>query len=584
MKEQPVKHLLAKPAWPSAFVLLLAAVTAARADDPAPPDADALVKQLSGETALQAVNVLDALLRAGDKNAEDVAAKVLAAKEQFVKDKDVLALLNDDLAKKPVLAARLVVRVVLAQRFVAQFKKGSVVVGQIAVEDGKADVEDVLAQTLILPEGYFAADVGDLKRPISFRAPGYDALDVPLEGKSGDLVYVGKAVLKPLKKGDGATLKGTVALDGEKSAEGATVTLSMSVPTPNTPHSGYSPRPHWPEGVTVPVSKTGEFVATGLSPAKYFLNVTAEGHVPYSGSFAFKAGEEKDAGVIHVYTTDAGFYIGKPAPKAEKLAWEKDYAAALARAKKEKKPIFVMETATWCGWCKKLEKDTLDDPWVRHALSDYVVVQAFEDKEVEGKYGCDGYPTLVFADSDGKMAHKFVGYRQAVPFLEQLALADQKLGLELPEELKTLADKKVITLGAAAARPEPKPEPDKRDEELKWAKGVAEDFLAAHRAGNYEKSKLLMNKELTAAVNAEINWFNHSGNAGLTGDGASTILEEIMAPDKEEAVFRGREEGRAGDVKVQNGFTVRVAKDKESGKWRVCYYSFGGPAPADKKP
>jgi hypothetical protein len=222
---------------------------------------------------------------------------------------------------------------------------------------------------------------------------------------------------------------------------------------------------------------------------------------------------------------------------------------------------------------------------VTRLLSGYVLVQAFEDKQVEEKYGNGGYPTLVFTDSTGNVAHKFVGYRAVLPFLEQLALAEQKLGRKLPEELQTLADKKLITVGAATAPAErPAPAPEKKDEELKWAKGIAEDFLDAMRASNCERAKLLMNKELTAAVNADINWFNQSGNTGVGGDGPTTILEEFMAPDKEEAVFRGRQEGVSGTSKLQAKFTVRVAKDKESGKWRVCYYGYGEATAVEKKP
>ena len=252
---------------------------------------------------------------------------------------------------------------------------------------------------------------------------------------------------------DAAVLKGTIVLDGGKEVEDATVTLSLSVPPINTASGGYSPRAHWPQGDKHPVSKTGEFKVEGLSPLTYQMNVTAEGHTPYHKMVTLKPGEEKDLGEVRLQTTDVGAYIGKAAPKTDKLSWEKDYAAALARADKEKKPILVMETATWCGWCKKLEADTLDDPWVRYALSDYVVVKAFEDKEVEGKYGCGGYPTLVFTDSTGKKMHQSVGYMPVAPFLEQVARADRKLGVALPAELQALADKKIIakTTGRPAA-------------------------------------------------------------------------------------------------------------------------------------
>ncbi|HZU34521.1 MAG TPA: thioredoxin family protein [Gemmataceae bacterium] len=131
---------------------------------------------------------------------------------------------------------------------------------------------------------------------------------------------------------------------------------------------------------------------------------------------AFKPGQVMDLGTVRLMTTDLGFYIGEPAPKTEELKWEKDYASALKRAQAEKKPMLVMMTATWCGWCKKLEHDTLRDAWVRSFLSGFVLVKAFEDKDVEKRYGCSGYPTLVFTDSDGKLIHKVVGYEEWLSF------------------------------------------------------------------------------------------------------------------------------------------------------------------------
>src|SRR5262249_12077269 len=113
-------------------------------------------------------------------------------------------------------------------------------------------------------------------------------------------------------------------------------------------------------------------------------------------------------------------------------------------ASETNKPLMIMMTATWCGPCKMLEKETLDDPWVKHFLTDFVIVQAFEDQEVEGIYKKNGYPTLVFADSNGKEIHRFLGFRQSVPFLIECVKAFKKLSIKLPPDLQTLIDKKIV--------------------------------------------------------------------------------------------------------------------------------------------
>ena len=306
------------------------------------------------------------------------------------------------------------------------------IVGQVVVADQKTSPEMVMAQMPILSDGYFAGAVGDLHRPVGFRAEGYENLDVPLAGKQGDVVYVGTVTLKPLSKDHEATLKGKVVLDGAKTADSAQVQLMLGVAGVNTPHNGYSPRRRWPDALTVPVDAKGEFTVSGLCPSQYHLQIQAKDHTGLAKAVNFKPGEVLDLGTVRLMSTDLGFYIGQPPPKTEELKWEKDYASALKRAQAEKKPMLVMMTATWCGWCKKLEHDTLSDAWVRHFLSGFVLVKAFEDKAVEKQYGCGGYPTLVFTDSEGKLIHKVVGYEERLSFSTDVCRAYRKMHEKLP--------------------------------------------------------------------------------------------------------------------------------------------------------
>ena len=271
----------------------------------------------------------------------------------------------------------------------------------------------VMAQMPIFEDGYFVGEIGKLDRPISFRSHGYKDLDVQLKDKDGDVVYVGQVKLKPLDKADQASLKGRVVLDGNSSAQSAVVTLSVAMGPINTPHNGYSGRMRWPEGLKVPVSETGEFQIDGLNPSEYNVIATADGHVDLYKKFTLVAGQQLETETLRLFNSDLGFYIGKPAPPTEELAWEPDYKTALKRAETEKKPLLVMMTATWCGPCQLLEKQTLNDAWIRHFLSSFVVVKAYEDREVEQKYGLRGYPTLVFIDSSGKSVHTCVGYMPA---------------------------------------------------------------------------------------------------------------------------------------------------------------------------
>ena len=99
-------------------------------------------------------------------------------------------------------------------------------------------------------------------------------------------------------------------------------------------------------------------------------------------------------------------------------------------------------TATWCGPCKFLEAKTLSDPRVQQFLKDFVVVQAYEDKEVEKLYNGGSYPTLVFTDKAGKEKHRTLGYQPVGVFSGNILKACQELGVTVDPDLKTLEEKK----------------------------------------------------------------------------------------------------------------------------------------------
>lgn len=131
------------------------------------------------------------------------------------------------------------------------------------------------------------------------------------------------------------------------------------------------------------------------------------------------------------------------AEKGGKLPWEKDYATALAKAKAEKRPIFLMLTAEWCGPCKNLERNTLPNETIRDGLKEFVWVQAFEDEPLNTKFGLSGYPTLVFLNSsDEKAIAKSVGAEPASSFLSHVVEARKGVGLPLTDEMKALAESK----------------------------------------------------------------------------------------------------------------------------------------------
>ena len=112
--------------------------------------------------------------------------------------------------------------------------------------------------------------------------------------------------------------------------------------------------------------------------------------------------------------------------------WGHDYDAALVTAKKDKKLVMVDLYTDWCGWCKKLDKDTYSDKDVEAKLTkDFIAVKVNPEKsqrnaKLSKDFGTTGYPHIVFVDADGKKVSEIGGYLPAAQFLEQLNKISEK--------------------------------------------------------------------------------------------------------------------------------------------------------------
>jgi thioredoxin-related protein len=110
-------------------------------------------------------------------------------------------------------------------------------------------------------------------------------------------------------------------------------------------------------------------------------------------------------------------------PVAESnIAWIKDFDVALDIAKSESKPILIDFYTDWCGWCKKLDKDTYGNAQVQQELEQFVCVKidAEKNKDLSRKYKISGFPSTAFLKSDGQLIEVVPGYRPPDEFMKIL--------------------------------------------------------------------------------------------------------------------------------------------------------------------
>lgn len=144
---------------------------------------------------------------------------------------------------------------------------------------------------------------------------------------------------------------------------------------------------------------------------------------------------------VPLYLLFAIMTLSAQAQEVAWLTWAE--AAELATTEKNPKKIFVDVYTDWCGWCKKMDKDTFQNPEVAAYMTEnfYMVKLDGEGKEpieYKGKtykfvpsgrkgyhefaaallQGRLSYPTTIFLDEEMNMLSPVPGYQKPKPFLE----------------------------------------------------------------------------------------------------------------------------------------------------------------------
>ena len=89
--------------------------------------------------------------------------------------------------------------------------------------------------------------------------------------------------------------------------------------------------------------------------------------------------------------------------------------AAIAKAKKENKPIFIDIYATWCGPCKMLTNSTFKDQELGAYMNEHFINLKLDGELDDGaslmwEFDLNSYPSMIFITPEKKLLRKVVGY------------------------------------------------------------------------------------------------------------------------------------------------------------------------------
>ncbi len=254
-----------------------------------------------------------------------------------------------------------------------------------------------------------------------------------------------------------------------------------------------------------------------------------------------------------------------------KLNWfQGSFEEALAQAKASNKLVFIDFWTTWCGWCKRLNKDTFSDDTVVAEMKDIICLsidaESKTGKPIAERFHVKGYPALILLAADGTPEDSIGGYLPPDKFKKEIQRVRSGQGTIGDFKKQVAADKtdlekrfqlaqKMQELGDDAGHDAQMAEIRKLDPEGKSLQlhRLAFDEVIAKITAGYQKNKDLDTAAMVAYLEKET-----YPELLFKGNGSLAQMHVYLAKQAEEA-------GDANAAKV-HGADARTAM---KAAWKV---------------
>ncbi len=118
------------------------------------------------------------------------------------------------------------------------------------------------------------------------------------------------------------------------------------------------------------------------------------------------------------------FAQGILAPKSPaKIQWVDSPATAVKQHHDTGRMLLIYVTADYCGYCRKMERETWSDPKVTQRVQESVValkIDAEKHPDLVQRLEIEGLPATLLFDKEGKLVQRLSGYSRTAKVMELL--------------------------------------------------------------------------------------------------------------------------------------------------------------------